>query len=172
MRKRTDKNIKNVALGILLGIVLVAGIVFGALVLFDQKGGGSVSDDETSVSEDEYVSKEEQTGDDNEAETPAVDVDSGKKKLNISVDADYVGGVIEAYSTVYGTVDTSGKCTFLFVAPDGSSASVETEALTGPSTVTCARAEFRTSVRGSWKVTLKYETGDAIGEGNATVIVQ
>ena len=175
MRKRTNKNSKSVALGILLGIVLVAGLVFGGLVLFGPKDEGVAPDGNSSeLTDDQYVSKDEQDDMDNggEVDDSIVDAGDNKKSLNVSVDADYINGAIEAYSTVYGTVDTSGKCTYTFVAPDGSSVDVVTEALSGPSTVTCARAEFRTAVNGSWQVMLKYETSNAIGEGSASVVVQ
>jgi hypothetical protein len=169
----------------LLGVVLVAGVVFAILMLTNHKDAEEqvaeqtpeateqVENEPEVVTDGGVVSsvdqKEQASGD--LPTVPQTDPSTGKKQLQVSVSAEYADGVIRAYSVVYNTVNTSGKCTYTFVSPSGERRLASAEALPNPSTVTCAEAAMPTDgIKGTWQVMLDYVTSSEEGRSAFTPV--
>jgi hypothetical protein len=157
-----------------LGVILVAGLAFGGLVLLDRKNddGASVAEesgadevapevevDQTEAPE-EGDAKESRPGGSDDPSEPVVNPDTNKTQVATMITGvDQVGDVMEVRGMVYSTVDDSGECAIRATAPNGKVQEVTTKVLGNPSSLTCAMVRVPTGgMKGTWKISLNYNS--------------
>jgi len=155
---RQNKKINTkIFLTVLLGVVLVAGLVFGGLVLFTPRNDDYLSQDDADLdraiaeAEDEWWRSQDERYSEWDDDTELV---AGELSVSISVEVE--DGYIWGFGTVSGTTDERGECVWTFASPDGVVIERRSEGMRNWTNVACLREGVPVGQNGRWTVSLRY----------------